>query len=83
MSGPPTPEDAFRFGRVSGTDRFQALCELSQEMTLAEGETFHELPSDIHTVSRNASETEPAKILVFFVKDEGAPPTEPLAPGSR
>ena len=38
MSGPPTPEDAFRFGRVSGTDRFQALCELSQEMTLAEDE---------------------------------------------
>jgi len=57
--------------------------EGGEEMTLVEGDTFHELPSDIHAVSRNASETEPAKILVFFVKDEGAPPTEPLAPGSR
>src|SRR5690554_4712494 len=47
--------------------------EGGEEMTLAEGETFHELPSDIHTVSRNASDTEPAKILVFLVKDEGAP----------
>ncbi|MGB7215064.1 MAG: cupin domain-containing protein [Gammaproteobacteria bacterium] len=57
--------------------------EGGEEMTLAEGETFHELPSDIHTVSRNASDTEPAKILVFLVKDEGAPATEPLVSGAR
>jgi quercetin dioxygenase-like cupin family protein len=43
--------------------------------TLHAGEVFTELPSDIHVVSRNASATEPAKLLVFFVKARGAPPT--------
>ena len=45
--------------------------------TLKVGETFYELPTDVHSVSRNASKTQPAKILVFFVKDKGAPPTVP------
>jgi quercetin dioxygenase-like cupin family protein len=42
------------------------------EVTLRAGETFYELPDDIHTVSKNASATEPAKIVVFTVKDKGA-----------
>lgn len=42
-------------------------------MTLGPGETFFESPDDIHVVSRNASDTKPAKILVFFVKEKGAP----------
>lgn len=46
--------------------------------TLTVGETFHERPSDIHTVSRNASTSEPAKILVVMVKDVGAPITVPV-----
>ena len=45
--------------------------------TLTVGETFYENPSDIHSVSRNASETEPARILVFFIKREGAAASEP------
>ena len=44
-----------------------------KEMTLGPGETFYESPEDIHVVSRNASATKPARILVFFVKDKGAP----------
>lgn len=44
-------------------------------VTLSKGETFYESPSDVHTVSRNASKTEPARILVFMVKDQGAPAT--------
>jgi quercetin dioxygenase-like cupin family protein len=43
------------------------------EMTLHPGQTFYESPSDVHVVGRNASKTEPAKFLVFFVKDKGAP----------
>jgi quercetin dioxygenase-like cupin family protein len=39
-----------------------------KEMTLGPGETFYESPDDIHTVSRNASSTKPAKFLVFLVK---------------
>lgn len=44
-----------------------------EEVTLTPGQTFYEGPDDIHVVGRNASETEPAKFLVFLVKDKGAP----------
>lgn len=43
---------------------------------LGPGGTFYENPDDIHTVSRNVSDTEPAKILVVFIKMKGAPITE-------
>ncbi|HEY6642138.1 cupin domain-containing protein [Povalibacter sp.] len=49
-----------------------------EEVTLNPGETFYEQPSDIHAVSRNASRTQPAKFLVFMVKDVGAPVSEPV-----
>ncbi|MBS0418833.1 MAG: cupin domain-containing protein [Proteobacteria bacterium] len=49
-------------------------------VTLHPGDTFYESPTDVHTVSRNASNTEPAKFLVFIVKDKGAPITRPAAP---
>ncbi|HET9386780.1 MAG TPA: cupin domain-containing protein [Gemmatimonadales bacterium] len=42
-------------------------------ITLVPGQTFYEAPDDVHIVSRNASHTAPAKFLVFFVKDKGAP----------
>jgi|SRR5690349_4822204 quercetin dioxygenase-like cupin family protein len=48
-----------------------------QEVTLGPGQTFYESPDDVHTVSRNASDTKPAKFLVFFVKQKGAPATVP------
>ena len=48
-----------------------------QEVTLGPGQTFYESPEDIHSVSKNASSTKPAKLLVFFVKEKGAPPTIP------
>lgn len=47
------------------------------ELTLQAGDTFYESPSDIHSVSRNASASLPAKLLVLLVKDAGAPPTVP------
>ena len=47
------------------------------EVTLTAGQTFYESPSDIHSVSRNASDSKPAKILVLLVKDVGAPATIP------
>jgi quercetin dioxygenase-like cupin family protein len=43
--------------------------------TVQAGGVFYESPTDVHTVSRNASETQPAKLLVFYVKAKGAPPT--------
>ncbi len=44
-----------------------------KEVTLTPGETFYEGPSDVHVVGRNASQTKPAKFVVFLVKDKGAP----------
>lgn len=47
-------------------------------VTLTAGQTFYESPSDVHTVSRNPSKTAHARILVFMVKDQGAPATVPM-----
>jgi quercetin dioxygenase-like cupin family protein len=44
-----------------------------KEVTLTPGQTFYEGPSDVHLVGRNASQTKPAKFVVFLVKDKGAP----------
>jgi quercetin dioxygenase-like cupin family protein len=44
-----------------------------KEVTLTAGQTFYEGPDDVHVVGRNASKTEPAKFVVFFVKDKSAP----------
>ena len=42
------------------------------ELILGKGETFFESPDDVHTVGKNASSTEPAKFIAFFVKDKEA-----------
>ena len=44
-----------------------------KETTLTPGQTFYEGPDDVHVVGRNASQTKPARFVVFFVKDKGAP----------
>jgi quercetin dioxygenase-like cupin family protein len=49
-------------------------------VTLGPGQTFYESPTDVHSVSANASKTKPAKFLVFIVKDKGAPVTHEVAP---
>ena len=48
-----------------------------KEVTLTPGQTFYEGPSDVHTVGRNASSTEPAKFLVMLLKDKGVEPVLP------
>ena len=44
-----------------------------KEVTLTPGQTFYEGPKDVHVVGKNASSTKPAKFVVFFIKDKGAP----------
>ena len=44
-----------------------------KETVVNPGQTFYEGPDDVHVVGRNASQTKPAKFVVFFVKDKGAP----------
>ena len=48
-----------------------------KEVTLTPGQTFYEGPDDVHVVGRNASQTKPAKFVVFLVKDKGAPAVVP------
>lgn len=52
--------------------------EGGKEVTLGPGQTFYESPDDVHVVSKNASNSQPAKFLVFFVKDKGAPSLVPV-----
>jgi quercetin dioxygenase-like cupin family protein len=49
-----------------------------KEVTLGPDQTFYESPEDVHTVSRNASNSKPARFIVFFVKDKGAPLSVPI-----
>ncbi|HEY1266771.1 MAG TPA: cupin domain-containing protein [Candidatus Binatia bacterium] len=49
-----------------------------KEVTLKPGDTFYEGPNDIHVVGRNASTTQPARFVVFFLKDKGAPVLIPV-----
>ena len=48
-----------------------------QQVSLTPGQTFYEGPDDVHLVDRNASATNPAKFLVFLIKDKGAPALVP------
>jgi quercetin dioxygenase-like cupin family protein len=50
------------------------------ETVATKGQTFYESPGQLHAVSRNASETEPAKVLVFVVNEAGKPLTVPEKP---
>lgn len=49
-----------------------------KEVTLTQGQTFYEAPSDVHLVGRNASATQPAKFVVWMVKDQGVAFFTPL-----
>ena len=49
--------------------------EGGESQTLHAGEVFYESPADLHLGSRNPSRTQPATLLVFFVKKMGPPST--------
>jgi quercetin dioxygenase-like cupin family protein len=49
-----------------------------KEVTLTPGQSFYEGPDDVHVVGRNASQTKPAKFVVFLVKDKNAPVLVPV-----
>ncbi len=54
-----------------------------KQVTLTPGQTFYEGPTDVHVVGRNASNTVPAKFVVFLVKDKDAPAVIPVSPGGK
>ena len=45
--------------------------EGEQPMTYTKGQSWYESPKKPHVMSRNASATEPAKLLVFLLSQEG------------
>ena len=45
----------------------------SEERVYGPGDTFYEAPNGVHTVSRNASSTEPTTFLAYFLCDHIAP----------
>jgi quercetin dioxygenase-like cupin family protein len=49
------------------------------ERTYAVGEMFYEQPGAVHEVSRNASQTEPARLLAMIFANKGATLTTPVA----
>lgn len=51
------------------------------ETTYTAGQMFYEPPGSTHEVSRNASATEPAKLLALIFAKKGQPLTVPATPG--
>lgn len=49
-------------------------------VTYAAGQSWYETPRIEHRVSKNASATRPAKLLVWILDAEGAPVLTPIAP---
>jgi quercetin dioxygenase-like cupin family protein len=47
------------------------------EKVLSKGDTFYEAPGQLHAVSRNASDTAPARILAVIIAESGKPLTVP------
>ena len=47
------------------------------EKVLNKGDTFYEPPGALHAVSRNASDSAPAKVLAVIVAESGKPVTVP------
>lgn len=50
----------------------------SSPVTLGPGQTFYEGPEAIHTMSKNASDKEPAQFLAVLIMDKGAPVSVPV-----
>ena len=56
---------------VQGAVRIQV--ESGAETIYQAGESFYERPNDFHLVSANASSTEPAKFVAYFICDRDTP----------
>jgi quercetin dioxygenase-like cupin family protein len=59
---------------------YRIKLDTGPETILTKGQFFYEAPGQLHAVSRNASETEPAKVLVVVVAESGKPLTVPERP---
>jgi quercetin dioxygenase-like cupin family protein len=53
------------------------------EQVFRAGDTFFESPAEVHAVSANASQEEPARFLAYFVCDRETPLTVPATEGKE
>lgn len=71
-------KSAFIFGYVLSGE-IESQVNDGPKRVYREGESFYETPGSHHTVSRNASQTKPAKLLAVFVVDtDDKPLTTPV-----
>jgi quercetin dioxygenase-like cupin family protein len=61
-------KSAFIFGYVLSGE-IESQVNDGPKRVFRAGESFYETPGSLHSVSRNASTTEPAKLLAVFVVD--------------
>jgi quercetin dioxygenase-like cupin family protein len=73
-SSPPHRHDAHVFLHLLEGELIVQV-KGAQAVTLHAGDTYYESPDDIHVMSRNPSDSIPAKALIFMVKKIGAPAT--------
>jgi quercetin dioxygenase-like cupin family protein len=73
-SSPPHRHDAHVFLHLLEGELIVQL-KGAQAVSLRPGDTYYEAPEDIHVMSRNPSDSVPAKALIFMVKKIGAPAT--------
>ena len=74
--GAASPPDDTQFRLCAGRC-YRIKLDDGPERVLSKGDTFYEAPNQLHAVSRNASTTEPAKVLVVGIGEIGKPATVP------
>ena len=72
---PPHEHPGYTYAYVPGGQRGISAGR-STVATFSAGQMWSELPHEHHMVSRNASTTAPAKLLVFFIAPHGQKLTE-------
>src|SRR5262249_37075171 len=78
-SPPHRHPGAHNFGYVL-EGAYKIKIDSGPETVLTKGQTFYESPGQLHAVSSNASNTEPAKVLVVVINEIGKPLTVPEKP---
>jgi len=75
-SAPHRHPTTYNFGYVL-EGAYRIKLDDGPERVLTKGETFYEAPNQLHAVSSNASNIEPAKVLVVGIGEIGKPGTVP------
>ena len=76
--GAPHQHAGFVLAYVLQGNIVAKVSDQGPERTYAVGEMFYEQPGAVHEVSRNASQTEPAKLLAMIFAKKGATLTTPV-----